>query len=104
GPQDPSVLRDEMRTRMDSLKKAREKEGDGRRQDRGMGPRGLMGSGPIIRLEPRSDLPIPAGASIVAMNSVADDAQLFYTVKLSDGQLQSFVYDVKRSTNQPFPA
>ena len=55
------------------------------------------------RLEPRSDLPIPAGGSIIAMNSVADDAQLFYTVKLSDGKVQSFVYDVKRSTNQPFP-
>jgi hypothetical protein len=104
GPQDPSVMRNEIRNRMDSLKKAREKEGDDRRQDRGLGPRGLMGNGPMIRLEPRSDLPIPAGASIVAMNSVADDAQLFYTVKLSDGQVQSFVYDVKRSTSQPFPA
>jgi len=103
GPQDPSVLRNEMRERMDSLRKAREKEGDNRRSDRGMGPRGLMGGGPAIRLEPRSDLPIPAGGSIIAMNSVADDAQLFYTVKLSDGKVQSFMYDVKRSTNQPFP-
>lgn len=104
GPQDPAILRNEVRSRMDSLKKAREKEGDRDRSTRGIGPRGLMGNGPIIRLEPRSDLPIPAGASIVAMNSVADDAQLFYTIKLSDGRTQSFVYDVKRSTNQPFPA
>lgn len=103
GPEDPSVLRNEMRNRMDSLRKAREKEGDNRRTDRGLGPRGLMGAGPAIRLEPRSDLPIPAGASILAMNSVADDAQLFYTVKLSDGKTQSFLYDVKRSTNRPFP-
>ena len=103
GPEDPSVLRNEMRNRMDSLKKAREKEGDNRRSDRGLGPRGLMGAGPAIRLEPRSDLPIPAGASILAMNSVADDAQLFYTIKLSDGKTQSFLYDVKRSTNRPFP-
>jgi len=103
GPQDPSVLRNEIRNRMDSLKKARDKNGDNRRPDRGLGPRGLMGAGPAIRLDPRSDLPIPAGASVIAMNSVADDSQLFYTVKLSDGRVQSFVYDVKRSTNQPFP-
>jgi hypothetical protein len=103
GPQDPSILRNEIRNRMDSLKKARDKNGDNRRPDRGLGPRGLMGAGPAIRLDPRSDLPIPAGASVIAMNSVADDSQLFYTVKLSDGRVQSFVYDVKRSTNQPFP-
>jgi hypothetical protein len=103
GPEDPSVLREEMRNRLDSLKKARNKNGDNNgRSDRGLGPRGLMGGGPAIRLQPRSDLPLPAGATIVAMNSVADDSQLFYTIKLSDGRVQSFMYDVKRSTNQPF--
>jgi hypothetical protein len=92
-----------MRNRLDSLKKARNKNGDNNgRSDRGLGPRGLMGGGPAIRLQPRSDLPLPAGATIVAMNSVADDSQLFYTIKLSDGRVQSFMYDVKRSTNQPF--
>ncbi len=104
GPQDPKVLRKEVQDRLDSLRKAREKGGD---SDRGRGlpgTRGLLGAGPAIRLEARSDLPIPAGASIVAMNSVADDPQLFYTIKLSDGRMQSFVYDVKRSTNEAFPS
>lgn len=104
GPQDPSVLRAEMRNRMDSLRKARSKDDDDRRSSRRMGPRELMGSGPVIRLEQRSDIPVPAGASIVAMNSVADDAQLFYTLKLSNGTLQSFTYDVKRATSAPYQA
>lgn len=101
GPQDPAVLRKEIRNRIDSLKKAREKEDD-KRPVRDMGPRGFMGNGPAIRLEPRSDIPIPAGASIVAMNSVADQQQLFYTIRLSDGTMQSFVYDVKKARNEPY--
>jgi len=96
------VLRAEIRERMDSLKKAREKDAD-RRSTRGMGPRGFMDNGPAIRLEPRSDIPIPAGSHIVAMNSVADDQQLFYTVRLSDGTMQSFIYDVKKSRGEPYP-
>jgi prolyl oligopeptidase family protein len=103
GPQDPSILRNEMRDRMDSLRKARAKDVD-RRATGGMGPRGLMGNGPVIRLEPRSPIPVPAGAVIVAMNSIADDQQLFYTVKLSDGRLQSFSYDVTKSRSEPYPA
>lgn len=104
GPQDPSILRDEIRNRMDSLKKARTKDDDERRSNRRVGPRELVGNGPVIRLEQRTGIPIPAGASIVAMNSVADDEQLFYTLRLSDGTIQSYMYDVKRSLNQPYPA
>lgn len=103
GPEDPAVLRGEIRNRADSLKKARAKNDD-RRQTRDMGPRGLMGNGPMIRLSPRADIPVPSGATIVAMNSVAEDQQLFYTLKLSDGRLQSFMYDVKRARNEPYPA
>jgi len=103
GPQDPSVLRAEIRERMDSLRKSREKNDD-RRSTRGMGPRGFMDNGPAIRLEPRADLPIPAGAGIVALNSVADDQQLFYTVRLSDGTMQSFMYDVKKARAERYPA
>ncbi|MEO8946619.1 MAG: hypothetical protein ABI338_08975 [Gemmatimonadaceae bacterium] len=102
GPEDPSILRNEMRTRMDSLKKARGTDDPDRRSDRRMSPRELMGSGPAIRLEQRADLPIPSGARIVAMNSVAEDAQLFYTIKLTNGTLQSFTYDVTRATSQPY--
>lgn len=102
GPEDPSILRNEMRTRMDSLKKAKPTDDESRRSDRRMSPRELMGSGPAIRLERRADLPVPTGARIVAMNSVADDGQLFYTIKLSNGTLQSFTYDVTRATSQPY--
>ncbi|MEO6778939.1 MAG: hypothetical protein ABI194_05740 [Gemmatimonadaceae bacterium] len=102
GPEDPSILRNEIRTRMDSLRKARTKDDD-RRSTRGMGPRGLLGNGPAIRLQLRSDVPVPAGASIVAVNSLADDQQLFYTVRMSNGTLQSFSYDVTRSRSEPYP-
>lgn len=101
GPQDPAVLRQEIRDRIDSLRKAREKEDD-KRPVRAMGSRGFMGSGPAIRLEPRSDIPIPAGSRIIAMNSLADQEQLFYTLKLSDGTMRSFVYDVKNGHNEPY--
>jgi hypothetical protein len=103
GPEDPSVLRAEVRSRMDSVKKAR-KNDDDRRPITRMGARDFMGNGPAIRLQERTPIPIPAGATIVAMNSIADVAQLFYTVKLSDGRLQSFMYDVKSARNEPFPA
>jgi prolyl oligopeptidase len=101
GPEDPAVLRQEIRDRIDSLKKAREKRDDSR-PVREVGSRGFMGNGPAIRLEPRSDVPIPAGATIVAMNSIADQEQLFYTVRLSDGTTKSFVYDVKNGHNDPY--
>jgi hypothetical protein len=101
GPEDPNVLRQEIRNRIDSLKKARDKNNDSR-PVRAMGSRGFMGNGPAIRLEPRSDIPIPAGAAIVAMNSLADQEQLFYTLKLSDGTMRSFVYDVKNGHNDPY--
>jgi len=101
GPEDPSVLRQEVRNRIDSLKKARDKEGD-KRPVRAMGSRGFMGSGPAIRLSPRSDIPIPPGSTIIAMNALADREQLFYTLKLSDGTTQSFVYDVTNGRNEPY--
>ena len=103
GPEDPSVLRNEMRNRLDSLKKARARDGD-QRSNRGMTPRGLMGSGPLIRLQPRANLPVPAGATVVAMNSLADDEQLFYTIRLSNGTLQSYVFNVKNGRSEQYPA
>jgi hypothetical protein len=102
GPEDPNVLRQEIHNRIDSLKKAREKEDD-KRPVREIGSRGFMGNGPAIRLASRSDIPIPAGATIVAMNSLADKKQLFYTLKLSDGTMQSFVFDVDKARNEPYP-
>jgi hypothetical protein len=101
GPEDPDVLRNEMRQRLDSLKKVRDTSGVRGSRDRITTGR-LMGNRPAIRLEPRSDIPIPAGASIVAMNSLADQEQLFYTLRLSDGTRQSFVYNVKNARNEPY--
>lgn len=103
GPEDPAVLRQEIRNRMDSLRKARERNNDSR-PVRPVGLRGFMGNGPAIRLAPRSDMPIPAGATIVAMNSLADKEQLFYTLKMSDGTTRSFVYDVTNGHNAPYPS
>jgi hypothetical protein len=100
GPEDPAVRRHEMKVLYDSLKNAKPKRND-RRQDRGAGM-AFARNGPAIRLSPMSDIPIPAGATIVAMNSVADQEQLFYTLKLSDGTTQSFIYNVKKSDNKPF--
>jgi len=101
GPQDPAVLRKEIRNRIDSLKKVRDKNDD-KRPVRAMGSRGFMGNGPAIRLEPRSDMPVPVGSTIIAMNALADQDQLFYTLKLSDGTTQSFVYDVTNGRNEPY--
>lgn len=103
GPENPAVLRQEVQQRIDSLQKAREKKGE-KRPAHPMGPRGLMGSGPSIRLVLRSDIPTPAGATIVAMNALADQEQLFYTIKLSDGTTKSFVYDVNNGHNDPYPS
>ncbi|MEO7103528.1 MAG: hypothetical protein ABI311_09080 [Gemmatimonadaceae bacterium] len=101
GPEDPAVLRQEMRNRFDSLKNVRDKEND-KRPVRPMGSRGFMGNGPAIRLSPRSDIPLPVGSRIIAMNALADQQQLFYTLKLSDGTTQSFVYDVTNGRNEPY--
>lgn len=101
GPENPAVLRQEIRDRIDSLKKVRDKNDD-KRPVRAMGSRGFMGNGPAIRLEPRSDIPVPPGSKIIAMNALADQEQLFYTLKLSDGTTQPFVYNVTNGRNEPY--
>ena len=102
GPENPAVLRQEIRNRIDSLKKVRDKNDD-KRPVRAMGSRGFMGNGPAIRLEPRGDIPVSAASKIIAMNALADQEQLFYTLKLSDGTTQSFVYNVTNGHNEPYP-
>lgn len=97
GPPDPSVIRAEMRERMDSLRKARERDA---RDNPRAGRRPIMREDSPLRLQPVRDLALPTGASIVAINTVADQADVYYVVRLADGSLQTYVYDVKNGTAQ----
>jgi hypothetical protein len=74
------------------------------RANRGMGgpPRGPMRDYPMFRLGLKYQIPSPAGSVILDMTSNADDDELFYTVRLPDGALQSFMYNVKNQRNTPF--
>lgn len=101
GPPDPAVVRAELLKRLDSLRKAR---ANGDQPRRVINDRNdmIMREPAPLRLELRSDLSIPARASIVAMNSVADQDQLFYTLKLPDGTLRSYAYNVTNGATSPF--
>lgn len=97
GPPDPSVIRAEMQRRVDSLRKARDRDArDNPREAR----RPIMREESPLRLQPVRDLALPEGASIVAMNTVADQPDVYYVVRMADGSLRSYVYDVKRGTAQ----
>lgn len=100
GPPNPKVVRAEMQRRLDSLRKARANEPRGQRPIGGVMP--LRDLSPI-RLELRGEIPIPAQSSIVAINTVADDEHVLYTVRMPDGTLSAFVYDVKNERNEPYP-
>ncbi|MGI9089950.1 MAG: hypothetical protein ACR2GG_02465 [Gemmatimonadaceae bacterium] len=103
GPPDPAAMRAEFQRRIDSLRKERaDAERDGRR-DRGVTEAMRMRAPAAIRLERGIDFPMPAGASIVAMNTVADNEEVFYTLRMADGSTRSFLYNIKNKRNQPFP-
>ena len=103
GPPDPGKLRNEMRKRLDSLRKA-QKDSGYTRDASGRGNNRIFLDTPTLRLEAHGEITIPPHATVVAMNSVADDEQLFYTVRLPDGRMQSFMYNVKRGRSEPYPA
>lgn len=88
GPPDPSVIRAEMQQRMDSLRKARERDA---RDNPREGRRTIMREESPLRLQPVRDLVLPDGASIVAMNTVADKDAVYYVARLADGSLRSYV-------------
>lgn len=102
GPPDPSVVRAEMRQRMDSLRKARraaERRGD--HSDRGPI---MPGERSPIRLQPVRDVELPDGASIVAMNTIADRPTVYFVARMPDGSLRTYAYDVTNgsaSTSAP---
>ncbi len=104
GPPDPAAMRAEFQKRLDSLRKERaDAERNGRR-DRGANDEALRMRAPSpIRLERASDIPIPTGATLLAMNAVADDEEVFYTLRFADGSTRSYMYDVKNRRSQPFP-
>jgi hypothetical protein len=92
GPPDPSVLRSEARQRLDSLRREREQERRGERDER----RPMIGREPAaIRLQPVRDVDLPDGASIVAMNAVADRPTVYFVARLADGSFRTYAYDVK---------
>jgi hypothetical protein len=113
-PPSANEMRAEARRRMDSVRKANgdtlDRGQNGRPRMRGtMGdrdPEGRMPAGPIglsgFRLDLRDEIPFPAGSTLISMSSVADQDELFYTLKLADGTMQSYIYNAKRDTNAPF--
>lgn len=93
GPPDPSVVRAEVQQRMDSLRKARREDASrSRRDDRRPF---LMRDVSPIRLQPVRNVTLPAGASIVAMNTIADQPTVYFVARMPDGSLRSYAYDVK---------
>jgi len=93
GPPDPSVIRAEMQARMDSIRKARQREEHGDRGDR---PRPFLARDESpLRLQPVRDVQLPDGASIVAMNTVADQPTVYFVARMPDGSLRTYAYDVK---------
>jgi hypothetical protein len=113
-PPSADEMRNEARRRLDSVRKANgDTTDDGDRlprprsipgtpaQDGVIYPRGSVEiSG--FRLDAIGNIPIPSGATVIAMNSIADQDDLYYTIKLADGTTQSYTFDVKRRTNTRF--
>ena len=92
GPPDPTVVRAEMRARIDSIRKEREKDrNDNRRSDRG--PFMMRDVSPI-RLQAVRDVDLPDGASILAMNTIADKPTVYFVARMPDGSLRTYAYDV----------
>ncbi|MGI8548006.1 MAG: hypothetical protein ACR2M1_11850 [Gemmatimonadaceae bacterium] len=104
GPPDPAAMRAEFQKRIDSLRKERaDAEREGRR-DRDISDAMRMRAPAAIRLERGSDFPVPAGASIVAMNTIADNEEVFYTLRMPDGSTRSLLYNIKNRRSEPFPS
>lgn len=92
GPPDPRVTRAVLRARLDSLRKAR------RERERQGGPPPISEPmlGPMtLQLQDRAALALPPGATVLGIHSVADQPDLFYTVRLPDGRVHAYRYDVK---------
>lgn len=64
--------------------------------------RGLQPAIAAWRLQRKRSIDIAPGSTIVDMRSVADDPELFYTVKRPDGALVSFIYDVTNGAMMPY--
>jgi hypothetical protein len=110
-------MRADARRRMDSVRKAngdtttergrgdrpprgRRQAGDRDQRDTYYGVRDAGFSG--FRLDQHGEIPLPPGSTLLSMNSLADRDELFYTLKLADGTVHSYIYNVKKATNAPF--
>lgn len=98
GPPDASVMRAEMQARIDSIRKARKDQDEDRNDRRGERRAFLLRDRSPIRLQPVRDVVLPDGASIVAMNTIADQSTVYFVARLPDGSLRTYAYDVKTGT------
>ncbi len=98
-PPDPREIQDEMRRRADSVRRNGGDRGGARASDRDRGQGDEMRRIPmetsILRLNLTRELPVPEGGEIVDMISIADQAELFYTVRFADGSTRAYFYNVK---------
>lgn len=103
GPPGAAALRAEFQQRLDSIRKERADAERNGRHNRDVSEAMRMREPAAIRLELAGDFPLPAGASILAMNTVADNEEVFYTLRMADGSTRSFMYNVSNKRNEPFP-
>lgn len=97
-PPGRAELQAEMQQRIDSIRKARERDPDTERNGGRTLPRPILAGASLLRLERTRDIAVPDGSSIVALNTIADRDQVYGVVRAADGSERSFVYDVAKGT------
>jgi protease II len=103
-PPSSKELEEEYRQHADSVRRAM---GDHAPPPRGRG-RGDMSRGmhpynmPTFRMNLIREIAMPANATLLDMTSNANDDELFYTVKMSDGTTRSYLYNVSNRDNEIF--
>lgn len=102
-PPDAREVQAEMRRRADSIRRERGGQQARERDNRGGRPmpdvpRESLG----LRLRLTSELPVPEGGTIVAVTSVAHEAELFYTVRFPDGSTRAYFYNIKNRNHGIF--
>lgn len=96
GPPDPRVVEAELRQRLDSIRRAR--RGGGRQQGAPPPISEPMAGRPTLRLVQRSELALPPRGVVLDMHTVADQPEVFYTVRWADGTVRAYRYDVRTGT------
>lgn len=97
-PPGREVLQAEMHQRIDSIRKAREKDPDTERNSGRSLQHPMMAEASPLRLELTHDIAIPSGTTLVALNTLADRNEVYGVVRAADGSERSFIYDVTKGT------